>query len=392
MAPSLKLGNVVHWVGLIFNGPRRRKNGSISVPNVLFLGTLILTLVCPLAGGSALAAVFGTDDRQRVPERLKGLTLKIGVLVNTQADTLCTAFCVDHGVIATTAHCAYPKQGTAPLTRSIFKLAGASTSIAGANAPVPYVVSGSMAPNFQPPIEAARDWALIKLASPICKSGGLVLSTQHPNEAGNRPNAGAIYQAGFHRDFGDGQLVLSAPCTIATSFARVRRDAIAQDIADTGHVVLHTCDTGPASSGSPLLIDGPDGPEVVGLNAGTYVRTRASIKHKTDATQYRTDVIANTGVSVDVFRDRITDVSNHTMISTRSDLLHLQFLLAAEGVYAGPHDGVFSAECQRAIGTFERLHGYTERGAATVSILDLLQRRSLMRTNIETGSIQHHLR
>ena len=71
---------------------------------LLLTGTMLLP---------AEAAVFGDDDRIRVPKARAALEQSIGLIFNNQAKTVCTAFCVGPNLIATAAHCLYrpPDEG-----------------------------------------------------------------------------------------------------------------------------------------------------------------------------------------------------------------------------------------------------------------------------------------
>jgi Trypsin-like peptidase domain/Putative peptidoglycan binding domain len=268
-------------------------------------------------------------------------------------------------------------------------LNGHSAAIAGTKDAVPRIVSGSMSVTFNPPIGAAHDWALVKLSAPVCTAGGLPLANVTAASLAERPRDQPVYQAGYHSDFGDGQLVISTPCKVSASFPNVDAATIAREFSAPGELILHSCDTGAGSSGSPLMIDGADGAEVVGINSGTYVRQRASVPSKILPMRYRTDVVANTGASVSAFRDRLIEVSNAHLITARTDLRALQILLASKGWYSGPRDGVWSAEVRAAIEMFERLTEQPVRGMATVDVLSALRTRA---APVETGSIRHHLR
>ena len=89
---------------------------------------------------------------------------------------MCTAFCVRHDVVATAAHCLYRTSGERPPRLADFWFLRnydavrdiCRTSPATATArPSVNVISGSTRLNVHPPIDATRDWALVRLAQPV---------------------------------------------------------------------------------------------------------------------------------------------------------------------------------------------------------------------------------
>ena len=52
-------------------------------------------------------AVFGSDDRVVLGDKIAGLGEKIGLLYDRQSRSVCTAFCVSDRVIATAGHCVF---------------------------------------------------------------------------------------------------------------------------------------------------------------------------------------------------------------------------------------------------------------------------------------------
>jgi hypothetical protein len=128
-------------------------------------------------GFVAPVAVFGKDDRRRLPKRLSALQDGIGVLFSVRDKSLCSAFCVGDDMIATAAHCFY-RTAQEPLPdirhfvfgrireeiRTHTRIAGFQSGSSPQN-----VLSGSMRLRIRPPIEATRDWALARLAKPLCR-------------------------------------------------------------------------------------------------------------------------------------------------------------------------------------------------------------------------------
>jgi len=353
-------------------------------------------------------AVFGSDDRVLLPADKDPLTQSIGLLYDGRSHSVCSAFCVGDDTIATAGHCLFRTEGERPLRLKDvqFRLQpkggpAAMSRIAGArhNAEAQHVASGSQRLRVRPPIDAAQDWALIRLQSPICKGHALAISRKPAEALVKLSAAQRVYQVGFHRDFGDWQLVLGAPCAVRRSFEGADWKAIAKDFVDAAHVVLHTCDTGGASSGSPMLVDGPSGPEVVGINVGTYLQAKVLTQRGEVVHRYKSEAVANTAVGAGAFRPALEALSRAEIVETRGELSRLQRLLIAEGHYLGSVDGVYGPQLNTALRAFERAEGRGETGLATVALMKRLVARDAERrgaprdgapAEIETGSVGSH--
>ncbi|RTL71894.1 MAG: hypothetical protein EKK41_07395, partial [Hyphomicrobiales bacterium] len=167
-------------------------------------------LVRPGEAGSAVqrAAVFGTDDRAPIPAQYRDLKDRIGLLMNTRTRAVCTAFCVASDIIATASHCLYPSTGQRlpriseflfavnyEARRGLARLAGTPGSLAPQ-----FVLSGGLELSVRPPIEAARDWALIRLATPACKSA-FPVRAMPAEQVIAESAAGRVFQLAYHRDY-----------------------------------------------------------------------------------------------------------------------------------------------------------------------------------------------
>jgi protease YdgD len=337
-------------------------------------------------------AVFGTDDRRPLPATHRALEASIGLLYEQRSHSVCTAFCVDDAIVATAGHCLYRTSGESAPTPAgfTFRLPGKSaktaTRIAGASAGAApqNITSGSMRLSVQPPIDAAHDWALVRLSAPVCKGARLPVSRRDPNELVKLSAAQRIYQVAFHRDFGNWQLAFASPCAVRRTFANADWTAISHDFSDPTDVILHTCDTGGASSGSPLLIDGPSGPEVVGINVGTYVQSKVLLQNGEVIHRYQSDPVANTGVAAAAFLPRLDVFTRAEIVSSRAQVRELQELLAERGFYKGARDGSFGPVLRTAIEKFEQSEGRPETGLATTA---LLQRLTVMRADLGTKTV-----
>jgi V8-like Glu-specific endopeptidase len=262
------------------------------------------------------AAVFGHDDRRPLSRADAALTEKIGTLVQSETGAYCTAFCVAPDVIVTASHCLFGTAATAApkLKTLMFKLASASasspaTAIAGRATATQSksVISGTTRLAVSPPIGAARDWAVVKLAAPACTSGALKISTKPEADIRDAATRGEIYQIAVHADLPGGQLHRGAPCAVSTSFPSADDATIARDFANPDSILFHDCDTGGGSSGSPLLIDTPGGPEVAGINVGTYVLSRNVTTAEDNQPTSISEPIANTAVWIAAIAEAVAE-------------------------------------------------------------------------------------
>lgn len=355
---------------------------------------LAATLAWPVPAGAQVAprdsarsgsaatpvAVFGTDDRVLLPQRLAHLEGSIGLLYERRSRSVCTAFCVADRIVATAGHCVYrtSEERPPPLGGFLFTLrqrkpyaistiAGAATGGGQQN-----VLAGAMRINTRPPIDASRDWALVKLSKPLCAGHRLQLTQRSPDELTRLAASKRVYQVAYHRDFANWKLAYGGACEIKRSYGAATWGSIARDFTDANHLVLHTCDTGGASSGSPLLVDGANGPEVAGINVGTYVQSRVMMQDGAVIKRFKSDTVANTGVSTSAFAAKLDVFEHADILARKDDLKRLQTLLADRGLYAGKADGTYGPALRQAIELFERAESRAVTGLATTALLQRL--------------------
>ena len=363
-----------------------------------YMLTFILLLACiggigpasawqsPAPAGNAAGslrhaiAVFGTDDRGPLPAKLKGVQEKMGVLFNLRARTVCTAFCVAKDTIATAGHCLYRTAGERPpqlpdfwfarnydAVRDYARIAGH-----GSGGSAQHVVSGSTRLNVRPPIDATKDWALVRLARPICAKGVLPVRALPGDQILAAAAEGRVFQISYHRDFTPWKLAYSRPCTVGKSFETADWSTIAQDFAEPEALILHTCDTGGASSGSPLLIQTPAGPEVIGINVGTYVQSKVLMQAGQVTKRLKADTVANTAVSAAAFAGKLDAFRQAAILSTPAQLRELQTLLRQRQIFSGAIDGTYGAALRSAIEAYEKAEGLPVTGLATHALLKRL--------------------
>ena len=325
-------------------------------------------------------AVFGTDERTPLPQAHRKLKDKIGLLFNPRSHMVCTAFCVTPDTVATAGHCLFRVAGeNAPrisdfwfarnydAVRDYARVAGHNTGDASQ-----HVLSGAATLNMRPPIDATKDWAFVRLERQICTLGVFALRPMSSEQIIAAAEADQIFQVSYHRDFTPWKLALAKPCTVSRSFEGVPWNTIAEDFADPEALLLHTCDTGGASSGSPLLIETDKGPEVVGINVGTYVQSKVEMQDGEVVHRFKSETVANTGVSAAAFAGKLEAFRRANILASAADIRELQTMLKRRQLYDGPVDGIYTPALRLAIEEYEKAQGLAVTGLATYALLKRL--------------------
>jgi V8-like Glu-specific endopeptidase len=328
-------------------------------------------------------AVFGADDRVPLPAKYAREQNAIGLLIDMRTRSVCTAFCVGEAMIATAGHCLFKTAGERKprlpdfwfarnydQVRDLTRIAGDDTGAAAQN-----VLAGSMALKVSPPIDASNDWALVRLARPACTSV-LPLRAMAAEEAVGEARAGKVFQIAYHRDFTLWRQAYSRPCQVERAFPGVDWKTIAADFKAPDAILLHTCDTGGASSGSPVFVETPRGSQVIGINIGTYVQSRIMAREgsaSAAATLAKPEPVANTAVAVAGFIDRVAPFKAATIIGTAAGIREVQEALKARGHYDGTIDGSYGAGLQRAIEAYELANTLPVTGVASMALKERLK-------------------
>lgn len=357
--------------------------------HLLIVGTAVAAaqaprLSAPVGGMPSLlqpVAVFGTDDRSGVPSKYEAAAAKIGLLFNNQSRTVCSAFCVAENMIATAAHCINRGQGTASSRYNEFEFARnfdrakdlVRIEGAGTGAAAQHVVAGDFKLRVRPPIDAAHDWALVRLQRNACPAGGLRVKVLSSADLITELKAGRVFQISYHRDFAQWKPAYSKPCRIARDYEKAAWGTIAPDFMNADLMLLHTCDTGGASSGSPLLLDTAEGPVVVGINVGTYVQSKVT-SQQGQVVRQRSETIANTAVSAAAFGELIEPLRTATILPTGTPIRELQEQLKARNYYLEKVDGSYGPALKSAIEAYERASQLRPTGLADQTLLTRLLR------------------
>jgi protease YdgD len=328
-------------------------------------------------------AVFGTDDRIPVPPKYAKAAENIGLFFSNQSRTVCTAFCVAPNIIATAAHClAQPGGKSARLADYYFargydricdyaRIDGYATGSAAQS-----VISGDFQHRVRPPIDAANDWALVRLNRAACPSGGLPVTPLSSAEILNEANAGRVLQLSYHRDWTQWRLAYSHPCLVARDFRSVPWSSIAPDFLGAEQMLLHHCDTGGASSGSPILIERRGAVSVIGINVGTYVQSKILTERGQVTLREKAETVANTAVNANVLAGRIELLRDAAILPSGAPLRDLQQRLSEQRLYQARIDGSYGPILKSAIEGYERASRLPVTGLATEGLLARLNRQA----------------
>lgn len=347
------------------------------------LGLWLTGAVLVVSSAPALAAVFGPDDRQPLPAKLRLLADSVGLVTSDTERTLCTGFCVGRRTVATAAHCLFRTAGERRSNLGSFRFvvgavgrrrAAGITGRATGTAPQ-HVVAGSTTLSVTPPIDATRDWALMRLDQPACSGHALAVEKIAPIRVNRLAARGRLWNVGFHGDLKNWRLSASRNCDVANRMTAAARKQMTRDFSDISALVLHECDTGLASSGSPLLAITPDDRvRVVAINVGTYQQTRYLVTRGSVTRRFKPATVANTAVAGSAFADQLLAFTRADILATPRRMRQLQGALNRGGFSAGPADGIYGARTRAAVTAFERATGRPAMGLATRQLLRAAER------------------
>jgi len=333
-----------------------------------------------------LIAVFEPDDRRLISNGYPELRERIGLLMNAATQSICTAFCVAPDIVATAGHCiagtvSQPAGDVARLRFRRDTAKGPGIPIQGANDGTfnQHIVMGAERLNTRPPINAASDWALLRLAKNACSAGGLRLSSRTADAVAADAARGRIYNLAYHRDLAHWNLAVATPCSIISRRKAGEPEQVSRDFERAEDLLLHTCDTEAASSGSPLLVNGEHGPEVVGINVGTYVRSRVVTHDDRIVERLNTEVISNTALLAAPLIEPLDAFTNGQLLTTTGEIDQLQAHFIAQGLQPGPRDGRYGPLTRKAIEIYEARVGLPITGLATRSLLKRLEMTTSVR-------------
>jgi len=136
--------------------------------------------------------------------------------------------------------------------------------------------------------------------------------------------------------------------------------------------LLHTCDTGGASSGSPLLLETAEGGWVVGLNVGTYVQSKVLMEDGRITKRFEAAEVANTAVNSSAFAGKLATFRQAAILASAAEIRALQLALKLRALYPGTIDGAYGADLRSAIEAYEGAQDLPVTGLATKALLQRL--------------------
>ena len=327
-------------------------------------------------------AVFGPDDRSNVPRQLDNVARKVGLLFNNKTRTVCTAFCVSENIVATASHCLARSTGKVATAYSDFvfardfdrsrdfsRIEGASRNAGGQ-----HILFGSFGLRTRPPIDAINDWALVRLDRRGCPGGGLPFAVMTGEAIIAEAARGKIFQISYHRDWAQWRPAYASGCRVGRDFKAADWRTISSEFLNPEKMVLHTCDTGGGSSGSPVLAMTRNGPAVVAINVGTYVQSDVPSGKRDEASagKMKMETVANTAVNAEIFAPQVELLASAAILATPQSIKHLQELLIARGLLTDAADGSYGPKLKAAIVAYERANGLPSTGLATRELLQRL--------------------
>jgi len=326
---------------------------------------------------AAKPGIFGKDTRRSVPERYADLARSVGLIEARlgRSRTLCTTFCVADEIVATAAHCL-----VAPLARH--RLGGVSiaigqgkhrrtTGIAGVNEEgmAWSVLTGMTRANSAAPYNTAHDWALVRLADPVCKGRNVQLSSRG-ERATPWPElpSSEMFILAYHADTGVKSLRLSDDCTssdmpLEPDLARWLHTATN---VSSERLLLHRCDITRGTSGSAVFVETSAGASAIAVNVVAEGISRRPGQRQ----EWDKRVSANRAVLIDAFRQQIPLLGGTPEAVSRDDLRLLQGVLKETGYYRGELTGRYEMDLRQAVLDLERAHGQLPTGRPSSRLIE----------------------
>ena len=280
------------------------------------------------------ASAIGDQQQKKVPTKYQKLSRSVGLLINSRG-AFCTAFCLRKNVIGTAAHCVEFKDAGFTPNSLRFRLPGSgrTSPVSGGNSQAKRLNTfiGSIRN------ERHHDWALVRLAKPIC--AGLDLDTANLSIDQLRDVrtevVGIFYQLVSNRP-----RLRFSECDVGRHTGTMPLNPDIPPYKDD--IVLHNCDVKQGSSGSPLIWVNGDEPRVVALQSGFHTIFERNYAHI--AVHIRT-VLPYLGL-----------IENGKSKMSPNLTKQIQKLLKATGDYRSGIDGIYGLGTRQAIIDYTRRH------------------------------------
>jgi len=340
-----------------------------------------LTTAClalALAGASVTstaADVLGKDERVRVPNRHLAAAESIGFLFQRGTGQACTAFCVGDDVIATNAHCLVRRASglvrdlhlfrfmLAPERGAVDERHVTGLRFTDRNQPQLSFFAGDLRSSGHL-AAMSDDWAFAKLIKPMCRGRALDIVDMPVPELRRSAARGELMMIGYHGDLDLDWRWLSPSCGL--------------NRGERSDLLFHTCDTFRGSSGAPMLVADDTGVRVVGINVGTFERSRYEVirrqgRNRAKRKRLINRTVTNVAVTPRPFIDGMDRYARESLLPTLSDFRDLQSNLKGRSLYGGRIDGLMGPMTRRAIENYERQNGMPPLGLPTRELLDHLR-------------------
>jgi hypothetical protein len=338
---------------------------------------LIAVFALASAGLSpASAAIFGKDSRRPVPQSFRAASDAVGTLRAPGRGSIneCNAVCVSPHVIATSAHCLYfpVRNGSLPRLPAVsFRNAKGRSTIAGAaqGHAAWNVIAGATFVSKRKNWTVSRDWALARLATPVCQGASLDIVTKNKwGDLFDKVLERKIFIISQNRYGSRLRLEFADACDKERNALELGMQWLAIDLGsrEPEHLIPHRCDFKRGASGSPLLLEEDGKVKVLAINAAeSDGRILTDKLGKAIASQ----VNANFAVSSKAFASQIGLLEKQRAPMARQSVRALQTGLARLELYSATPDGAFGRRTRQAILDFERRYGMTITGLPSPGLL-----------------------
>lgn len=326
-------------------------------------------------------AVFGEDTRKNLPDKYKYLKKYVGLLQHRKGRSFysCTAFCIAPDIIGTAAHCLYlpDKRGRRRnLSNFTFKVGKGSSAVQSKISSDKQksknwsIVAGTTFPERGNLYNFPYDWALIKLARPICRAGNLEISPKPLSELIEASRNNRIFNITYQK-FGKRYLYrYTGDCPIRKNFEGASWEHYSKIYTNPNNMVPHKCDYTPGGSGSPLLLETPTHPVVIAIQSGGHFKLR---KTKKKSGKKAKVYVSNRAISALAFSKKIDLLRGEFSVPSVELLKEIQKLLKETGDYKGGIDGIYGRGMRQAILDFERRYKLPVTGRPTESVISKLR-------------------
>ena len=331
------------------------------------------------------AAIKGKDNRRPISKANKAIGTSIGFVIFPDR-TGCTAFCVGRDLAMTAAHCFIDpkkKKLRSSVKGAVFKLPllpiarGRIYSRIKANNAAKFGAAVVLGRRSLPTdaSDFETDWALMKLAAPICLDP-LPLKSMPASRLKRAARRGDLIMAGYHGDrFREG-LLESPNCRFRSMEIPAHlRKYLRHEVSLGYRTMLHSCDSAKGSSGSPIIVRTKDGFQVVAINVGTSGWRRWKKRRngrKRIIGRWKENIAVLAGPLIKLVNKLQTD----DILLGQQNIKRLQTQLNRAGLNAGPVDGKLGRRTRQAIKKFEKRAGMAVTGYATRKLLAALEAKN----------------